>query len=32
MQDHHCHTSSIVVNRPAEVAFAIMSDGIAQGQ
>lgn len=31
MQDHHCHTSSITVNRPANVAFGIMSDGIRQG-
>ena len=31
MQDHHCHSSSIIVNRPAEVAFGIMSDGIRQG-
>lgn len=31
MQDHHCHTSSILVNRPAEVAFGLMSDGIRQG-
>lgn len=31
MQDPHCHTSSILVNRPAAVAFGIMSDGIRQG-
>ena len=32
MQDPHCHTSSIMVERPAEVAFAIMSEGLKQGQ
>lgn len=31
MQDHHCHTSSIIVNVPAEKAFVIMSDGLRQG-
>ena len=31
MQDPHCHSSSILVNRPAAVAFGIMSDGIRQG-
>lgn len=32
MQDPHCHSSSILVERPAEIAFEIMSDGIAQGR
>ena len=32
MQDPHCHSSSILVERPAEVAFEIMADGIAQGR
>lgn len=32
MQDPFCHSSSILVERPAEVAFAIMSDGIRQGR
>jgi hypothetical protein len=32
MQDPFCHSSSIAVDRPAEVAFTIMSDGIAQGR
>ena len=32
MQDPYCHTSSIAVDRPAEVAFAIMSEGLAQGR
>jgi hypothetical protein len=32
MQDPHCHSSSIAVNRPAEVAFEIMSDGLRQGR
>lgn len=32
MQDRHCHTSSITVNRPAEIAFDIMSDGVRQGE
>lgn len=32
MQDPHCHSSSIVVERPARIAFALMSDGIKQGQ
>lgn len=31
MQDKHCHTSSILVKVPADRAFRIMSDGIAQG-
>src|SRR5690606_8348630 len=32
MQDPHCHSSSIAVDRPAEVAFEIMSEGLKQGQ
>ncbi len=32
MQDQHCHTSSVAVERPAEVAFEIMADGLKQGQ
>jgi hypothetical protein len=32
MQDRHCHSSSIAVDRPAEIAFEIMSDGLKQGQ
>lgn len=32
MQDPHCHSSSVAVDRPAEVAFEIMSDGIKQGR
>ncbi|QGZ64670.1 hypothetical protein [Paraburkholderia acidisoli] len=32
MQDPFCHSSSILVERPAEVTFAIMSDGIRQGR
>lgn len=32
MQDPHCHTSSIAVDRPAETVFEIMSDGLKQGQ
>lgn len=32
MQDPHCHSSSISVNRPAAVAFKIMSEGLSQGQ
>lgn len=32
MQDPFCHTSSIAVDRPAETAFTIMSEGMAQGQ
>jgi hypothetical protein len=31
MIDPHCHTSSIAVAVPAEAAFGIMADGIAQG-
>ena len=32
MKDPHCHSSSILVERPAQVAFEIMSDGLLQGQ
>jgi hypothetical protein len=32
MQDPLCHSSSIAVSRPPEVAFEIMSDGLKQGQ
>lgn len=32
MQDPFCHSSSIKVDRPAEIAFKIMSDGIEQGR
>jgi hypothetical protein len=32
MQDPHCHSSSVAVSRPAEIAFEIMSDGLKQGQ
>lgn len=32
MQDPHCHSSSIMVERPAAVAFEIMSEGLKQGQ
>lgn len=32
MIDPHCHSSSIMVERPAEVAFDLMSDGLKQGQ
>jgi hypothetical protein len=32
MIDPFCHSSSIMVERPAETAFAIMADGIKQGQ
>lgn len=32
MQDPHCHSSSIHVMRPAEIAFEIMSEGLKQGQ
>jgi hypothetical protein len=28
--DQHCHTASTLVDRPAEVAFAFMSDGLKQ--
>lgn len=32
MIDPHCHSSSIMVERPADIAFGIMSDGLKQGQ
>lgn len=32
MRDPHCHSSSILVERSAEVAFEIMSEGVKQGQ
>ena len=32
MIDPHCHTSSIAVAVPAEAAFEIMSNGVAQGR
>lgn len=32
MEDPFCHTSSIKVDRPAEAAFEIMSDGLKQGR
>lgn len=32
MIDPHCHSSSVMVNRPAAVAFELMSDGLKQGQ
>ncbi len=32
MQDPHCHSSSILVERPADAAFTIMSEGLKQGQ
>ena len=32
MIDPFCHSSSIMVERPAETAFEIMADGIKQGQ
>ncbi|WP_322106878.1 hypothetical protein [Paraburkholderia sp. J41] len=32
MQDPYCHSSSILIERPAEAAFEIMSDGIRQGR
>lgn len=31
MQDPYCHSSSILVERPAEVAFEIVADGLKQG-
>jgi hypothetical protein len=30
--DPHCHSSSILIERPAELAFELMSDGLKQGQ
>ena len=32
MQDPHCHSSSIAVDRPAEAAFGIMAEGLSQGR
>jgi hypothetical protein len=32
MQDPYCHSSSIKVERPAEIAFEIMSEGIKHGR
>jgi hypothetical protein len=32
MIDPFCHSSSIMVERPAEIAFEIMSDGLKQGR
>ncbi|MCQ8782141.1 hypothetical protein [Mangrovibrevibacter kandeliae] len=32
MQDPHCHSSSIAVDRPAETAFEIMAEGLSQGR
>jgi hypothetical protein len=32
MQDPYCHSSSIAIDRPAEVAFPILADGLLQGQ
>lgn len=32
MQDPHCHSSSIHVMKPAEIAFEIMAEGLKQGQ
>ena len=32
MIDPYCHSSSVMVERPAEVAFEIMADGVKQGQ
>ncbi|WP_347556479.1 hypothetical protein [Robbsia sp. KACC 23696] len=32
MQDPYCHTSSILIEKSADVAFEIMSDGLKQGQ
>ncbi|CDZ53968.1 hypothetical protein [Neorhizobium galegae] len=32
MIDPHCHSSSILVERPAAAAFELMSDGLKQGQ
>ncbi|WP_271022310.1 hypothetical protein [Rhizobium sp. RCAM05973] len=31
MLDPHCHSSSIMVERPAALAFELMSDGLKQG-
>lgn len=32
MQDPYCHSSSVLVKRPAEQAFELMSDGLLQGR
>ena len=32
MRDPHCHSSSVMVARPAATAFELMADGIAQGR
>jgi hypothetical protein len=32
VRDPFCHTSSISIERPAEVVFEIMADGLAQGK
>jgi hypothetical protein len=32
LRDPHCHSSSVTVARPAEVAFALMADGVNQGR
>lgn len=32
MQDPYCHSSSVAVSRPAEIAFKIVADGIDQGR
>lgn len=32
MIDPFCHSSSVMVERPAEVAFEIMADGVKQGR
>jgi hypothetical protein len=32
MLDPHCHSSSIMVERPAAIAFELMSDGLKQGR
>ncbi|MDO1582725.1 hypothetical protein [Rhizobium oryzicola] len=32
MIDPHCHSSSILVERPAKVAFGLMADGVEQGR
>src|SRR6516225_8418298 len=31
MQDPYCHSSSVLVERPAEIAFEIVADGVKQG-
>jgi hypothetical protein len=32
LRDPHCHSSSITVARPAELAFELMADGVKQGR